>query len=83
MEIPYPKKTSETKVEFDVWARNLWDWCDELLSDPQIVSKFRWHAERVFKFNIKTNIFERCYDETWRGNAWWKAQVSDLEISEP
>ncbi|KJA12782.1 hypothetical protein HYPSUDRAFT_50110, partial [Hypholoma sublateritium FD-334 SS-4] len=74
MSIPYPKKTSHTTVEFDVWTRPLWDWCDDLVSKPDVVSKFRWNAERVFKYNDSKKIFERCIDEPWTADAWWDVQ---------
>ncbi len=63
-------------MEFDVWSRSLWDWCSELLSDAKIASKFKWNAERVFKYNKNDMTFERCITEPWTADGWWDAQVS-------
>lgn len=76
MSIPYPRKTSQSTVEFDVWTRPLWDWCNELLSDPAIVSQFHWHAERDYKYDSAKRSFEQCIDEPWTANTLWDIQVS-------
>jgi hypothetical protein len=76
MKIPYLKPSSAETVKFDLWDQPLWDWCDQLLSDRNIVSNFRWNAERVFKFDNKSSKFERCIDEPWTADAWWNIQAS-------
>lgn len=63
-------------MEYDVWTRSLWDWCDELTSDPHIVSKFRWNAERVFKYNQMEGKYQRLITEPWTADSWWKVQAS-------
>ncbi|KAF8971925.1 hypothetical protein BDZ97DRAFT_1901552 [Flammula alnicola] len=81
IKIPYPKTKSKTFVEFDVWSRPLWEWCHELLTDHNIVSKFQWDAQRLYKFN-GTN-FERCINEPWTADAWWNAQSRIPEGGQP
>lgn len=56
-----------------MYARPLWDWCTELLMDPNIVPQFHWDAEKHFKYNGVT--FERFIDEPWTADAWWELQV--------
>lgn len=81
LKFPYPKPTSETTMEFELWDQPLWDWCDQLLSDRNIVSNFRWNAERIFKYSTKLGRYERCIDEPWTADAWWNVQVSIVSIS--
>ena len=58
-----------------MWSRSLWEWCSDLVSDPAIVSQFRWNAERVYKYDSIQDKFERCISEPWTADSWWKAQV--------
>ena len=60
-------------VDFDMYMRPLWDWCTELLTDPNIVRQFHWDAEQRFKYN--GDKFERFIDEPWTADAWWELQV--------
>jgi hypothetical protein len=60
-------------VDFDMYARPLWDWCTELLMDPNIVHQFHWYAEKHFKYS--GDGFERFIDEPWTADAWWELQV--------
>ena len=60
-------------VDFDMYARPLWDWCTELLMDPSIVHQFHWNAEKHFKYN--GDKFERFVDEPWTADSWWELQV--------
>ena len=67
--VPY----QDEKKEFDVWTRPIWTWCEGLLNDKEIVSKFQWDAEKIFKYNGEK--FERWIDEPWTADAWWEFQV--------
>jgi len=68
--VPY----QDDEKEFDIWTRPLWTWCEGLLNDEEIVSKFQWDAQQVFKHNGE--IYERCIDEPWTADAWWELQVN-------
>ena len=68
--MPYRDKT----LEYDVWLRPLWDWCQELLMDPALILESQWEAQRLFKFNGQ--LFERFIDEPWTANLWWNTQVT-------
>jgi hypothetical protein len=61
------------KLSFDVLVRPLWEWCLDLLTDSDIVSKFHWDAERHYKYD--GSRFERFFDEPWTADAWWEFQV--------
>lgn len=76
MSLNYPKPTSESTVEYDIWTRSLWSWCQELILNPSIVSNFRWNAERAFRYNAETETYERFITEPWTADSWWGAQVS-------
>jgi hypothetical protein len=60
-------------LEYNVWYRPLWDWCQELVLDRQLFPEFTWHAMRYYQFN--GNKFVRFIDEPWTADAWWKFQV--------
>jgi hypothetical protein len=63
-------------LKFDVWARPLWSWACELMTDLHIVSQFHWDAERHYKHNEShQERFERIIDEPWTADEWWKFQV--------
>ncbi|KAJ3509806.1 hypothetical protein NMY22_g16171 [Coprinellus aureogranulatus] len=68
---PVPYKGVE--VEFDLWYREIWDWCLELLRDPFYVRQMRWHALRLYRHNGFT--FERFINEPWTADDWWFIQV--------
>lgn len=74
--IPYPTKDlPDNTFEYDLWHQSLWDWCDALLDNKDIVSKFRWHAQRLFKWDDSTSEFKRHIDEPWTADAWWNIEV--------
>ncbi|PPQ74821.1 hypothetical protein CVT26_005455 [Gymnopilus dilepis] len=64
------------QLEYTVWLRPLWSWCQELLSDPRLIGEFHWSAEKLYKYN--GTKFERIIDEPWTANAWWELQTSAL-----
>lgn len=76
MSINYQKPMSGQMVEYDVWTRSLWSWCQELVLNPSIVSNFCWNAERAFRYNAETEAYECFITEPWTADGWWKAQVS-------
>ncbi|KAF6744588.1 hypothetical protein DFP72DRAFT_1078429 [Ephemerocybe angulata] len=65
-----PYKNSE--IEYDIWMRDLWDWCLELLHDPFHVRAMHWHAQRLYRHNGQE--FERFINEPWTADDWWDIQ---------
>ena len=59
-------------LEYDVWLRPLWEWCQELMQDSQLIREFNWHALRYYQFN--GNRFIRFIDEPWTADLWWHIQ---------
>uniref|UniRef100_A0A8H7Y2E1 Uncharacterized protein n=1 Tax=Psilocybe cubensis TaxID=181762 RepID=A0A8H7Y2E1_PSICU len=70
--ITVPYKGEENS--FDLAFRPIWDWCLSLLENPTLAPKFKWDAERHYKFDASAQKWKRFIDEPWTGNAWWKAQ---------
>ncbi|KAJ3500632.1 hypothetical protein NMY22_g19198 [Coprinellus aureogranulatus] len=60
-------------VSIDVWVRPLWDWCLELVDNPDIVSQFHWNAEKISRHDGVE--FVRFFNEPWTGNTWWEIQL--------
>jgi hypothetical protein len=60
-------------VDFNMYAQPLWDWCTELLMDPNIVHQFHWNAEKHFKYN--SNKFEQFIDEPWTADHQCRCMV--------
>lgn len=69
--VPYKKQ----ERDFVVYYRPIWSWILDLLKDNRIVSCFTWDAQRLFRFESKSNVFIRYYDEPWTGNRFWDVQV--------
>ncbi|KAI5981570.1 hypothetical protein EDD15DRAFT_2391765 [Pisolithus albus] len=68
---------------FPVYARSLWDWALDLLSNPLLAPHFTWDAQRLFKYD--GNTYERFYSEPWTGDRWWNIQsrLPDVENAVP
>lgn len=60
-------------IDFSLWHTPLWQWCTEILNNKELMKNFQFDAMQVFRFNGTT--FERCYDEPWTADLWWKVQV--------
>ncbi|KAJ7715035.1 hypothetical protein DFH07DRAFT_785677 [Mycena maculata] len=57
---------------FEMHARPLWDWCMDLIQDPQLAPFLTWDAERTYRFNGSS--FVRFYTEPWMADAYWDTQ---------
>ncbi|KAI5986488.1 hypothetical protein EDD15DRAFT_2389855 [Pisolithus albus] len=57
---------------FPIYARSLWDWVLDLLSNPLLAPHFTWDAQRLFKYD--GSKYERFYSEPWTGDCWWNIQ---------
>ncbi|KDR67396.1 hypothetical protein GALMADRAFT_232065 [Galerina marginata CBS 339.88] len=79
LKIPY----KDTELEYEVWLLPLWDWCTELLLSTTLIGKFRWDAEKLYKFNASENKFERFIDEPWTADSWWDFQDSIPASAKP
>ncbi|KAJ3505987.1 hypothetical protein NLJ89_g7124 [Agrocybe chaxingu] len=69
------------ELEYDVWVRPLWHWCQELLLDKNLIGEFHWNAEQLFKFDGQH--FERFIDEPWTADAWWNYQTTIPSTAKP
>ncbi|KAJ7742490.1 hypothetical protein DFH07DRAFT_750448 [Mycena maculata] len=57
---------------FEMHARPLWDWCQDLIQDPHLAPFFTWDAEKIYRFNGSS--FIRFYTEPWTADAFWETQ---------
>ncbi|KAJ7447224.1 hypothetical protein FB451DRAFT_1343439 [Mycena latifolia] len=57
---------------FEMYARPLWDWALDIITDPHLADFFVWDAERVYRYNGKDYV--RFFTEPWTGNAMWDVQ---------
>ncbi|KAF9554728.1 hypothetical protein CPC08DRAFT_696425 [Agrocybe pediades] len=69
--VPYKDRT----LDYKVWVRPLWDWCEELLHNTDLSKQFHWDAIRQYKYT-KEGQWERFFDEPWTADAWWDFQTS-------
>ncbi|KAI0739985.1 hypothetical protein C8Q80DRAFT_1222134 [Daedaleopsis nitida] len=67
------KLTPDKVVEHDVWSRNLWDYTQDLLRDPYIVSQMEWDAQKLSR-RLPDGTFERFYDEPYTAERFWEVQ---------
>ncbi|KAF9059913.1 hypothetical protein BDP27DRAFT_1495856, partial [Rhodocollybia butyracea] len=72
-DIVVPYRNSEPEP-YELHYRPIWDWLQELLLDQKIVSQMQWDAQRLFKFDAKTQTWKRFIEEAWSANAWWEIQ---------
>ncbi|KAF9523577.1 hypothetical protein CPB83DRAFT_951188, partial [Crepidotus variabilis] len=70
LSVPY----DDAALEYDVWLYPIWEWCQELLNDPRIVSKAEWDAYRVYRWTGER--WERVFDEPYTGDGLWEFQSS-------
>jgi len=61
-------------LEYDIYIRPLWGWCQELLLDPTLILEFSWDAQWLYKWD--GSKFVHFIDEPWTADAWWNYQVS-------
>ncbi|KAJ7195421.1 hypothetical protein C8J57DRAFT_1646956 [Mycena rebaudengoi] len=61
--VPY----QDTTVDFEMYARPLWNWTLDLLQDPRLAPFFVWDAEEAYKYN--GTKFVRFYTEPWTAAA--------------
>ncbi|KAJ7468650.1 hypothetical protein FB451DRAFT_1340298 [Mycena latifolia] len=57
---------------FEMYARPLWDWALDIITDPHMADFFVWDAEQVFRYNGKEYV--RFFTEPWTGDAMWDVQ---------
>ncbi|KAF9545926.1 hypothetical protein CPC08DRAFT_823858 [Agrocybe pediades] len=69
--VPYKDRT----LEYKVWVRPLWEWCEELLTSRDLSEQFHWDALQQYKYT-KGGQWERFIDEPWTADAWWNFQTS-------
>ena len=69
-------KYKDESLEYDVYFRPLWSWCQELLQDHPLVAEFSWDAQQLYKWD--SMAFERFIDKPWTADAWWQFQASPL-----
>ncbi|KAJ7243981.1 hypothetical protein C8J57DRAFT_1452331 [Mycena rebaudengoi] len=67
--VPY----QDTTVDFEMYARPLWNWTLDLLQDPRLAPFFVWDAEEAYKYN--GTKFVRFYTEPWTAAAFWELQA--------
>ena len=72
LKVAYQKE----EIKFDIWKRDLWSYCEELLSNRQLIGQFHWHAEKRFRHDGQS--FVRFIDEPWTADAWWRIEVCDI-----
>ncbi|KAH9170626.1 hypothetical protein EDB89DRAFT_1853308 [Lactarius sanguifluus] len=61
----------------------LWDWAVDLIMNPQLVDRFVWDAQRIFRHNGETTTRARVYHEPWTGDAFWDLQSQIPEGARP
>ena len=60
----------------ETWYRPLWGWIVDHLIDPELVQKFEWDAQKVFR--LKDGAYTQIFTEPWTGKRFWDAQVNYL-----
>ncbi|KAH9083307.1 hypothetical protein EDB83DRAFT_2502427 [Lactarius deliciosus] len=68
---------------FPMSFRPLWDWAVDLIMNPQLVDRFVWDAQRIFRHNGETTTRTRVYHEPWTGDALWDLQSQIPEGARP
>ncbi|KAH9170356.1 hypothetical protein EDB89DRAFT_1853558, partial [Lactarius sanguifluus] len=68
---------------FPMSFRPLWDWAVDLIMNPQLVDRFVWDAQRIFRHNGETTTRARVYHEPWTGDAFWDLQSQIPEGARP
>lgn len=64
-------------TSFPFQFRDPWEWILEIVKDPNLAPNIAWSAQRVFRYDHTTKLFERFVDEPWTAEAFWTVQVSN------
>ena len=65
------------EFKYETWCRPMWDWIMDHLTDPELVCKFEWDAQKVFKYHDGGR--SQIFTEPWTGKRFWEIQVRSLD----
>ncbi|KAJ3763493.1 hypothetical protein EV360DRAFT_66284 [Lentinula raphanica] len=68
--VPYRNETEE----YELLYRPIWDWLQELLLNPDIVSRMQWDARRLYKYDVASGTWKHFIEEAWSAESWWSVQ---------
>ncbi|KAI0658337.1 hypothetical protein C8Q70DRAFT_917521 [Cubamyces menziesii] len=60
--------------QYDLYTRDLWDYCKDLLRDPYVVRQMEWDAQRLYRFDGASARWVRFIDEPLTANSSWTTQ---------
>lgn len=69
LKVPYKK----TEFAYDVYTRNMWKYCLQVIRDPLLSQHMHYDAVRLYRYNGKD--WERFITEPWTADRMWKLQV--------
>lgn len=71
IEVPYKKEMRSYLLHF--WP--IWNWVEDILRNPNIVSRFTWDSCQLYKYNKISKCYTQFINEPWTADRFWELQV--------
>ena len=60
---------------FNVYVRNLWDWIQSVVREPNLTPHWQWDACRMHKWDRAA--WQPYWEDPWTSSDMWDAQVCE------